>query len=231
MGGRTGYPLSCSLAKATLTWDSSKRFLARRNTKDQAMADAPVEQPQEEAVEESASKPNRGGLFTLLKAVAFVSVIVIVEIVAAAMLAPSEQETERLAQQFVAASAGKTAHLDEDGHGGEAHGSDEEVREVELGIYNITRYNPKTGTTMAIDFELFGTVLADDTTEFQHLFENNQARVREQVIMTLHTAESSDLTDAGLGLIKRKILEKTNRALGQPLLMEVLFSKFNFVER
>jgi hypothetical protein len=49
--------------------------------------------------------------------------------------------------------------------------------------------------------------------------------------MTLHGAESADLTDAGLGLIKRRILEKTNRALGQPLLKEVLFSKFNFVER
>src|SRR5262245_27106077 len=195
------------------------------------MADESVEQPPEEAIEEAAQSRGHGGLFALLKAVAFVSVIVIVEIVAAAMLAPSAQETERLAEQFVAATEGKTAQIDETGHVGEAHGSDEDVREVELGIYNITRYNPKTGTTMAIDFELFGTVLADDIAEFQHLFENNQARVREQVIMTLHSAESSDLTDAGLGLIKRKILEKTNRALGQPLLMEVLFSKFNFVER
>ena len=42
---------------------------------------------------------------------------------------------------------------------------------------------------------------------------------------------ATDLTDAGLGLIKRQILEKTNRAMGQPLLKEVLFSKFNFVER
>jgi flagellar FliL protein len=49
--------------------------------------------------------------------------------------------------------------------------------------------------------------------------------------MTLHGAESSDLTDSGLGLLKRRILEKTNRALGLPLLREVLFSKFSFVER
>ena len=39
------------------------------------------------------------------------------------------------------------------------------------------------------------------------------------------------MTDAGLGLIKRQLLEKTNRALGEPMLKEVLFSKFNFVER
>jgi flagellar FliL protein len=47
----------------------------------------------------------------------------------------------------------------------------------------------------------------------------------------MHSAESADLTDAGLGLIKRQLLEKTNRALGEPMLKEVLFSKFNFVER
>ena len=74
-------------------------------------------------------------------------------------------------------------------------------------------------------------MLASDTTEFEHEFEHNKARIREQVTMTLHGAASADLTDAGLGLIKRRILEKTNRALGQPLLKEVLFSKFSFVER
>ena len=194
------------------------------------MADEPVEQP-EEPTEEPAPKRNWAGLFPLVKAIAFVSIVVVVEIVAASMLAPTAQETERLAQQFVAATEGKTADFEEaEGHeNGHAHAED--VREVELGIYNITRYNPKTNTTMAIDFELYGTVLADDAAEFQHVFENSQARVREQVIMTLHSAESTDLTDAGLGLIKRRILEKTNRALGQPLLQEVLFSKFNFVER
>jgi hypothetical protein len=74
-------------------------------------------------------------------------------------------------------------------------------------------------------------VLAADLSEFQHHFETNNARVKEQITLTMHSAESADLTDAGLGLIKRQILEKTNRALGEPLLKEVLFSKFNFVER
>ena len=93
------------------------------------------------------------------------------------------------------------------------------------------RFNPATNTTLAIDFELFGTVLAEDAAEFQHHFETSNARIKEQITLTMHSAESADLTDAGLGLIKRQILEKTNRALGQPLLKEVLFSKFNFVER
>jgi flagellar FliL protein len=175
----------------------------------------------------------KGGLFSIVKAVAFVSLIVILEIVAAAMLAPSAQETERLAQQVTAASTGESASSEEDGHGDEKteNQDQDEVKEVELGSYNITRFNPTTNTTLAIDFELFGTVLAEEAGEFPHLFENSKARIREQVTMTLHSAESADLTDAGLGLIKRRILEKTNRALGRPLLKEVLFSKFSFVER
>jgi flagellar FliL protein len=174
-----------------------------------------------------------GGMFTVVKAVAFVSVIVVLEIVAAAMLAPSAQDTEKLAAQLAAASAGETSHAEGEEHH-EAHGeqhSHDELSEVELGSFTITRFNPSTNTTLAVDFELYGTVHKDDETEFHHVFEHSKARVREQVTMTLHSAESADLQDAGLGLIKRRILEKTNRALGQPLLKEVLISEFSFVER
>jgi flagellar basal body-associated protein FliL len=168
----------------------------------------------------------------LIKPIAFVGVIVAVEVVAAAMLLPSSQETEKLAKEFVAAGEGhSTEHGDEHGHpeGHDGHGHD--VREVELGIYNVTRYNPKTNTTLAIDFELYGVVLASDVTEFAHLYENSKARLREQVVMSLHSATSADLVESGLGLLKRRILEKTHRAIGQPLVREVIFSKFNFVER
>jgi flagellar FliL protein len=173
----------------------------------------------------------RGGLFTLVKAAAFVSIIVVVEIVAAAMLAPSAQETARLGQQLAAAASGETPDVTQEHEAEHESSHNEHLREVELGTFNITRFNPATNTTLAIDFELYGTVLADDASDFQHHFEKSKARIREGVNMTLHGADSNDLTDAGLGLIKRRILEKTNRALGQPLLKEVLFSKFSFVER
>jgi flagellar FliL protein len=196
--------------------------------------EADVEDQTSEATEnETSSRSERGGFSTIVKAVAFVSMIVVVEIVAAAMLAPSAQETAKLAQQLAAAASGDAADA-EHGHqheGEHAPLHDEHLKEVELGSYTITRFNPATNTTLAIDFELYGTVLADDTDDFHHHFENSKARIREQVTMTLHGADSSDLTDAGLGLIKRRILEKTNRALGQPLVKEVLFSKFSFVER
>jgi flagellar FliL protein len=192
------------------------------------VAEETLENEQEAQVE--PTKPAGRGIFRLVKVVAFVSVIVVVEIVVAAIITPSAQETERLAQELAAASAGESAG-DRD-HAEQAHHEDaHDLREVDLGRYNITRFNPTTNTTLAIDFELFGTVLADDVTDFEHHFENSKARIREQVTMTLHGAEAASLTDAGLGLIKRQILEKTNRALGEPMLKEVLFSKFNFVER
>lgn len=192
-----------------------------------------------DAGEASASGKNQGGLFSVVKAVAFVSILVLLEIAAAATLAPSAMETERLAQQLAGQATEEHAethgeeHGDEHGggHGDSTHIDKHALKEVAMGSYNVTRYNPTTNTTLAIDFELYGTVLGDDATEFEHLFENSKARIREQVTMTLHAAQSSDLTDAGLGLIKRQILEKTNRAIGQPLLKEVLFSKFSFVER
>jgi hypothetical protein len=192
------------------------------------VADEVVEGEQE--IQPEAETPRGRGLLRMIKAVAFISVIVVVEIVVASMITPTAQETERLAHDLAAASHGEAAakeeHAEEEGH---HHAHD--LKEVELGTYNVTRFNPATNTTLAIDFELFGTVLADDVTDFEHSFENSKARIREQVTMTLHGADSGSLTDAGLGLIKRQILEKTNRALGEPLLKEVLFSKFNFVER
>ncbi len=178
---------------------------------------------------------NRGiGLVGLLKAVAFISVVVLVEVVAASMLVPNAHDAESTARQLAAAEQGEyaddiapTANLADDS----SPQAGKETLEVDLGRFNVTRYNPENDSTLVVDFELFGVVLADEQTDFDTQFEKNKVRLREQVIMTLGGADSADLTDAELGLLKRRILEKTNRALGKPLVQEVLFSKFNFVER
>jgi flagellar FliL protein len=51
------------------------------------------------------------------------------------------------------------------------------------------------------------------------------------VIVIVRSAEITDLTDAGLGLIKRKIMEKTNRMIGKSMLHSVIFSDFSFIEQ
>src|SRR3954464_8005474 len=123
-----------------------------------AVADETVEQ-QEQATPEGAPQKKGRGLFGIIKAVAFVSVIVVVQVVVASMLAPSAKDTEKLAHEMVAAAHGKEEgeHEQESKTAAEAH--NEDLHEVELGTYNVTRYNPATNTTLAIDFEVYGTVL------------------------------------------------------------------------
>lgn len=192
-------------------------------------------EPQQDEVPETVpeAEPRGLGIKRLLKAVAIVLVVVLVEVVAASVLVPSAHDAEATARQLVAAERGDLPV-------GEGTAAEENVRgriadeptvEVDLGQYNVTRYNPLTDSTLVVDFELYGVVLADERQAFTGLYEKNQVRLREQVIITLGGADATDLTDPELGLLKRRILEKTNRALGKPIVQEVLFSKFNFVER
>ncbi|UUO07672.1 flagellar basal body-associated FliL family protein [Blastopirellula sp. J2-11] len=109
--------------------------------------------------------------------------------------------------------------------------SDKATVEVDLKNFGITAYQPLANTTLRIDFHLYAMVNAENQGEFETLIEQNEHRFREQVLVTLRSSEVSDLTDPGLGLLKRKILEKTNRILGKPLVKSVIFSDYSFIEQ
>ncbi len=157
------------------------------------------------------------GLIGLLKAIAFISVIVLVEVVAASMLVPTADDAESTARKLAVAEQGE---LDDEASVGSERIDDssplagKEMLEVELGRYNVTRYNPENDTTLIIDFELYGVVLAEEQPNFAKQFEKNKVRLREQVIMTLGGADSSDLTDAELGLLKRRIFGENQPRVG-----------------
>jgi flagellar FliL protein len=118
-------------------------------------------------------------------------------------------------------------------------------REVDLGQYSITAFQPSSNTTLLIDFRLFGTVAckpgeeapaaeaeeAAASDDFSKLFEKHKHRIRDQVITIVRSAEMTDFADPSLGLIRRKILEKSNRTLGKPFLEEVIFSEFSLIEQ
>lgn len=122
------------------------------------------------------------------------------------------------------------------GHGGSTaklpagSGTGGEV-EVELGKFNLMVHEPASNITLRISFHLVGTVEDEESAEFAHLLEKNQHRLRDQIIFEIRNAQLSDLTDPGLGLIKRRILAKSNDLLGQPLLQNVVFSEFSFIEQ
>ncbi len=128
-----------------------------------------------------------------------------------------------------------------------------ETREVDLGKFSLTAFDPNSNSTLLIDFHLCGVVSADhdkkeekggeheghgkkgeaeeDNSPFGKLFKKSKNRFRDQVIVIIRNAQMSDLSDPSLGLIKRQILAKTNSLLGEPLLKEVLFSEFAVVQQ
>ncbi|MGI6416489.1 MAG: hypothetical protein ACOX1P_12535 [Thermoguttaceae bacterium] len=157
------------------------------------------------------------------------ALFVVAECVAAALFLPSAVGkaalTRRSAQQTggeETAAAKKATPTKE--------GAPAEI-EVELGQFSVTSYQPISDTTIRIDLHLFGTIGREDQEAFQAAWQENQHRLRDQVIVTLRSAGQEDLTDAGLGLIKRQILEKTNGTFGRPFLRSAVFSEFSFIEQ
>lgn len=169
-------------------------------------------------------------LMGLIKAIAIISVLVVVEMVAAAMMVPSAEETEMLARELVKAASGEEAVLSEESEE-TALSPDEKMVESVLLSDSITRFNPETDATLNVQFTVYGVVLEEESSLFTEHFEANKSRIHEQIMLTIHGASTADLANPGSGLIKRQILEKTNRTLGRPLLREVGFTKLNFIER
>lgn len=119
---------------------------------------------------------------------------------------------------------GKTGEHGEAAVAGEEH-------EADMGEFQLTAFQAATNTTLLINFHLFGTIAGEEAGYFEANYEANKHRIRDQVLTTIRSAELADLTDPGLGLIKRQILEKTNRALGKPVLQAIVFSDFVAVEQ
>lgn len=167
----------------------------------------------------------------IIKAIVIVSILVVIEMVAAAMMIPSAEQTEKLARDLARAANGDEIMTAEDDAEAAALAPDQKTLEVELLTDNITRFNPETNATLNVQFAVYAVLLADEEPEFTEQFMANKSRIHEQIMLTMHGADTSDLASSGLGLIKRQILEKTNRTLGRPLLREVVFTKINFIER
>jgi flagellar FliL protein len=189
--------------------------------------------PQTDETAAAADAPEPSGkssLFGKLKVVGFVTVVIVVECLLACLWLPDAEETVAMASATLEAEPTAESLL-------EAEAVEEDAmpvadqREVDLGQFSVTAFQPISNTTLRIDFHLFGTVGTEDEQLLLALIEENQHRFREQVLVTMRSADMNDLTDAGLGLIKRKILEKTNRMFGKPLLRAVIFSDFSFIEQ
>ena len=199
----------------------------------------PAAQPAPEA---SDTKPAPSGraLSMKLKIAGFILGVVATEWVVAYLYLPSAAPAATTptapsaAHDAEPADAGKpdesSSHAA--GHGGgsktAAHGVQQEV---DLGEFTVTAYQPVSSSTLFISFHLYGSALDKHGDELAKRLEDHKHQVRDNIIVIIRSAEITDLTDAGLGLIKRRILETTNRTLGKPLLQGIMFSDFSFVEQ
>ena len=185
--------------------------------------------PDPDAVDPGTDSAGRGSsILSKLYLVLFVTAVIALECLVAYLYIPTATETAAMAGVVSDAGpqSGSPADVDQ-----RAAAPLEDQLEVDLGQFHVMAFQPVSNTTLRIDFHLFGTICPDDQSEFDQAWEENTHRIRDQVIVTVRGCELSELTDAGLGLIKRKILEKTNRTLGKPLLQAVIFSEFSFIEQ
>lgn len=163
-------------------------------------------------------------LFGKLVVGGFVGVVMLTECLLAYFLIPSADEVARRAEARMTEKIQKTV---------DPAGTPEEkpTVEVDLGEYKLTSHQAESNTTVRIDFKLFGVVLEEEQAEAMQLFERHKHRFRDQIIFEVRNASLNDLADPGLGLIKRRILEKSNRLLGKSVLHSIVFSDFSFVEQ
>jgi len=167
-------------------------------------------------------------MMTKIQIIGGVVVLVLVECALAYMFIPSAQDVVRAAEMEA------RTKLESDEQTGEPEPllPDEETVEISLGKpFGITAYRPLSESTMRIDFEIYATIRAEEQAEFEELLGKNENRFREQVIVIVRSSDESELTDPSLGLLKRKILEKTNHILGKPMVHSVVFSDYSFIDQ
>ncbi len=162
-----------------------------------------------------------------LLAAAIVSLVVIGESTLAYLVFPPAQDSVALEHDAM------ETFTDVQGGSSEVrHKREIPLVEFPLGeAFSVSAFQPASNTTLRFDFQLFGLVKEEDHEEVISLHAGLERRFREQVIVIIRSAEIADVSEPGLGLIKRKILEKTNRAYGKPLLQDIIIPDFSFVEQ
>lgn len=195
---------------------------------DITMTDTAHPTPEKPADQDSETAAAPGGLRIQfnLKIVAIVLAIAVVECLAAWLYLPSAHEAAASAEDALRAVPPPPLP-------GEPVDEEKKLKEVSLGTFSVTSLQPLSNTVMRIDFKLYGAIIDDETTEpeFTDRFAKHEHRFRDQVLVIVRSSDVKDLTDPGLGLIKRRILETVNQTLDKPLVESVAFSDFSIIEQ
>ena len=179
----------------------------------------------------AAPESTKGGLFGKVTILVLLLVILGGEALVAFFFLPSADEVAAVAHPVKEETTSAEARHSEAPPDVEHEVSEEALKELDLEKYALTIPNIKTGTSYRVDFHLWGVIAAEHEKEFEQVYEHHKHRLREQVLLTARSSEIEDLTDAGLSLMKRRLLEKVNQALGEPVVKSIVISDFSFIEQ
>jgi hypothetical protein len=164
----------------------------------------------------------------MIVAAAFMGAVVVGECLVAWLMLPSVDDVVAQAEQRI--EKHKPASHDPVDHIA-PHDDHDSMIEVDLGAHSFTSYIPSRGVNLRVDFHLYGIIKEEDHAAFEKTHHHVANRLKESVLVVIRNAEVGDLTEANLGLIKRRILEKSNRLLGKNLLHDAVITDFTFVEQ
>ena len=168
------------------------------------------------------------GLMGKLLIAGFMGGVIAVECLLAYLFIPSPDEVAALAEENMTKKLPASLATDE------ITAAQDEMKntvEIPLGDYSLTIPQRNSEMALRADFTLAGTVLAADESTFANLMEKHPARFREIVLYEFRNSEREDLDDPELGLIKRRILERSNKLFGKPILKSVMIPDFSYIEQ
>ena len=189
------------------------------------MSDGEVKEEiiEEENIEESGEGSS---MSTRIKILGFVAIVVVIECVAAYMMLPDASNVDLMAQNVMESIVTQNPDIDPT-----TFTPANDQAEVYIGQFTVTSFQSVTNTTIRIDFNLYGMVGKEKVTEFEELVEKNNHRIRDQIIVTVRSADIEMLNNPILREVKQQIKTKVNQILGQPLLSGVIVSEFSMIEQ
>jgi flagellar basal body-associated protein FliL len=179
-----------------------------------------------EMADETATEtaPSRGGMAGKMIAAVVIVLVIVIESVVAFVVTPDPKQIAadvraEIKAEYEEATPDADLVISEDG---------KPQVEIELGQFDVAIHDAAADTTYHVMCKVVGSVNEEDQPEFTELLANNQNRMRERIMIEFRSASVADLNEAGLGLIKRRILEKSNALLGKPLIKKVIFPEYNY---
>jgi len=164
-----------------------------------------------------------------IKVLGILGAIVMLECVVAYMMLPSGGDPELLRQRYADKAREGVEVLPEDAELDPLPASDQ--TELFIGQFAVTSFQPVTNTSLRIDFNLYGITAKGDSADLETILEEHTHRIRDQIIVTVRSADLEMLNDPMLRSLKRRIRDKINQIASKPLLRGVIVSDFSLMEQ